>query len=317
MTMNALIVGGAGFVGANLARACLRAGMRVTVVDSLEPRLRATLDGLRAILPDITFVQLDMRDPELARVVVDKDVVFNCAGQTSHPISMKQPVFDAELNCLGHLALLETMRTHNPDAVVVYTSTSSVVGKATGTVDESQLERPLDIYSASKLAAEKYYRIYHTAHGLKTLVLRFPNIYGPFGKGFPEFGFVNYFIHLAWSRDEIKIFGRGEQMRNLLHVDDVCDAMLSAARDVTQFGDPLFAAHDDHVSVREIAEQIIAVFGRGRLTHVEWPEDRKRIEIDDVSISSARLRAACSWRPTLSLRHGLERTKQALEAAGV
>ncbi len=313
--MNALIVGGAGFLGTNLTRACLRAGETVTVVDSLEPRLRSTLAGLEDVRDRVRFVQADMRDVDAMKAVVeDQDVIFNCAGQTSHPISMSDPTFDIEMNCKGHVGLLEAVRASNPKATVVYTSTSTVVGKAVRTpIDETHPELPLDMYSANKLAGEKYYRIYHTAHGLKTVSIRFANLYGPYGKGFPEFGFINYFIHLAWARGEIRLFGHGNQQRNVLFVDDACEALRLAAREPRLHGQVAFAAHESHVSVGEIARQIVATLGRGSVTHVEWPEDRKRIEVDDVEIASTRFRDLVSWRATRSLVEGLEITRAELE----
>jgi UDP-glucose 4-epimerase len=311
MATRALIIGGAGFLGTNLAhRLC--GEYEVTVVDSLDPKLRGSTAGLRTIEDRIRFIQADMRDAAAMReAVAGQQVIFNCAGQTSHPISMREPTYDAELNCIGHLTVLEAMREMNRDAVIVYTSTSTVTGKATTEIDETHAELPLDIYSANKLAAEKYYRIYHTAHGLKTIALRFANLYGPFGKGFPEFGFVNYFISLAASGQQIKIFGEGQQTRNLLFARDACEAMIAASRESRLYGQAMFATHDEHLSVREIARAVVETFG-GSVTHVEWPEDRKRIEVDDVHISSARLRSVTSWRPQTSFRDGLAITKRVM-----
>ena len=91
---------------------------------------------------------------------------------------------------------------------------AKTIGKAVAdVVDEEHSERPLEIYSANKGVAEKYYRIYHRVHDLKTVVLRFANLYGPYGKGFPEFGFINYFISLAQAGEEIRIFGDGAEVR--------------------------------------------------------------------------------------------------------
>ena len=153
--MRILIVGGAGFLGANLVRRCLaESGSEVTVMDSLEPHLHATTKNLQEVWSQIRFVRGDMRDePLLAEVVQGQDVIFNCAAQTSHPLSIQYPLLDADINCLGNLKLLEAIRLLNKDAVVVYTSSSTVIGKALcEVVDEDHWERPLEIYSANKLS---------------------------------------------------------------------------------------------------------------------------------------------------------------------
>jgi UDP-glucose 4-epimerase len=315
--MKILVIGGAGFLGANLVRRCLQEpDNRVTVLDSLEPHLRATTDNLHGIWDKIRFVRGSMGDePMIAEMVQGQNIIFNCAAQTSHPLSLQNPLFDAEINCLGNLKLLEAVRLLNKEAVVVYTSSSTVIGKAVGhVVDETHGEKPLDIYSANKGVAEKYYRIYNRVYDLNTVVLRFANLYGPYGKGYPEFGFVNYFIHLAWTAQEIKIFGGGDQTRNLLYVEDAADIMYQAAQDQRLIGETYFATHDESLSVLEIAQTIVAVLGRGRVTHVQWPEERRRIEIGPVLISSDRLRSITGWKPRHSFEQGLQKAKEILES---
>ncbi|MSM40301.1 MAG: NAD-dependent epimerase/dehydratase family protein [Geobacter sp.] len=317
--MNILIIGGAGFLGANLVRRCLREkDVTVTVLDALEPHLRSTTDNIRDVWEQIHFVRGDIRDEHLiSEVVQGQDIIFNCAAQTSHPLSIQYPLLDAEINCLGNLKLLESIRLLNPQAIVVYTSSSTVVGKAlSSVVDEDHWERPLEIYSANKGVAEKYYRIYHTIHDLKTVVLRFANLFGPYGKGFQEFGFINYFIHLAWSNEEIKIFGSGDQSRNVMFVDDATEILWQAAQRSELYGETYFATGNEHRTVSEIASTIVAELGRGQLTHIPWPDERKRIEIENVRFSSQRLQEMTGWHPRFSLEEGLRATRKTLEAKG-
>ena len=314
--MKVLIIGGAGFLGANLVRRCLaEPEVQVTVMDSLDPHLHATTQHLREVWPRIRFVRGDMRDETLlADIVQGQNIIFNCAAQTSHPLSIQYPLLDAEINCLGNLKLLESVRLLNNNARIVYSSSSTVIGKAlTEVVDEDHWERPLEIYSANKGVAEKYYRIYHTIHDLSTVVLRFANLYGPYGKGFPEFGFINYFIHQAWTDQEIRIFGTGGQTRNVLYVDDAVEIMWRAALEPRLVGESYFATGEQHLTVGEIAESIVRVFQRGRVTHVEWPDERRRIEIDRVTFSSERLRSLVEWTPEHDLESGLRRIKALLE----
>lgn len=314
--MNILVIGGAGFLGANLVRRCLaEPGNEVTVLDTLDPMLKATTANLRQVWDKIRFVRGDMGDePLIADVVQGKDIIFNCAAQTSHPLSLQNPIHDAQINCVGNLRLLEAVRLLNPSAVVVYTSSSTVIGRAVGDeIDENHGERPLDIYSANKGAAEKYYRIYHRVHDLKTVMLRFANLYGPYGKGYPEFGFVNYFINMAHADQEITVYGPGTQRRNVLFAEDAAEALFQAAQNPKLYGEVYFATHDEHVSVIDIATHIVKVFGRGSVSHVEWPEQRKRIEVDDVRISSRLFRGLTNWRPHHSFLEGLERTRAIME----
>lgn len=314
--MKILVIGGAGFLGANLVRRCLLdPNNQVTVLDSLDPKLRSTVASLRRVWERIRFVRGNMGDePLIAELVQGQDVIFNCAGQTSHPLSLQDPIHDAEINCVANLKLLEAVRLLNPSAVVVYTSSSTVIGKAVGDlIDESHGEKPLDIYSANKGAAEKYYRIYNRVHDLKTVVLRFANLYGPHGKGYAEFGFVNYFLHLAWTNREIQVYSPGNQRRNVMFVDDATEILYRAALEPRLCGEVYFAAHDEHLSVRNIAESILQVFGRGSLKLVSWPDERKRIEVDDVKISSALLTEITGFRPKFSFTEGLTRTLEVLE----
>jgi UDP-glucose 4-epimerase len=317
--MKILILGGAGFLGSNLVRRCLaEKSSQVTVVDSLDPLFHSTTQNLEEVWSEIRFIRGDIRNETLlAEVIQDQDVIFNCAAQTSHALSIQYPLLDADINCLGSLKLLEAVRLLNKDAVVVYSSSSTVIGKALHEfVEEDHPERPLDIYSANKGVAEKYYRIYHTHYDMKTVVLRFANLYGPFGKGYSEFGFVNYFIHLALTNQQIKIFGKGEQSRNVMYVDDATDILWQVAHEPSLVGETYFATVEQHLTVREVAEMIVRVFQRGKVTNYEWPEERCRIEIGPVKVSSARLRALTSWEPRYDFMSGLQRTKAVIEQNG-
>jgi UDP-glucose 4-epimerase len=313
--MEILIIGGAGFLGCHLVRHCLRdLDNQVTVLDSLEPKLRSTTDGLKEVWGCIEFIQGDMRDEALmAQIVQDKDIIFNCAAQTSHPLSLQDPLFDTEINCIGNIKLLEAIRQHNKNAVVVFTSSSTAVGRSLGEIiDENHYERPLDIYSANKGVAEKYYRIYHAVHDLKTIVLRFANLYGPYGKGYSEFGFVNYFIHQAWHGKDITVYGSGQQTRNIMFAEDAAEILYRSAFNPCLYGQMFFAVHDEHLSVLEVAQTIVSVFDRGRVVQVEWPDVRKRFEINEARISSRQLRAITGWKPQYSFAAGLAKVKRVM-----
>ena len=304
-------------MGANLVRRCLQEGAEVVAVDSLHPLLKSTKENLQAVMDKITFIEGDIRDKKLLqKVVPEAEIIFNCAAQTSHPLSVQDPVFDTEMTCVGQLRLLEAMRDFKSKAVLIYPSSTTVVGKAVGdTIDENHGERPLDIYSANKGVAEKYCRIFHAVFDLRTVALRFPNLYGPLGKSDPAFGFVNYFIYQAAAGYTIELWGDGSQTRNLMFVDDAAEIMWLAAHNPKLIGETYFAVHRDHHTVREVAEAIVKVFGKGRIDIKPWPDFRKRIEIERVLFSGAKLHYLTNWQPKYSLPEGLKLTKKRMAEA--
>ncbi|MCL5435878.1 MAG: GDP-mannose 4,6-dehydratase [Patescibacteria group bacterium] len=311
-----LILGGAGFLGANLVRRLLQEpDFEITVVDSLDPRFLSTEENLKKVREKIEFIKGNILDEALLKKIIPgKDVIFQLAAQSSHPYSLEHPIEDAEINCLGNLRVLEALKAYNPQARIVFSSSSTAVGRAVGDViDEAHGEKPLDIYSANKSVAEKYYRIYHRVYDIPTVVLRFANLYGPFGKFDPAFGFVNYFIHLAKSGKPIQIYGEGDQTRNVMFAEDAADILWLAASHPKLLGETFFAASQEHHSVKEIAQAIVEVFDQGRIEQIPWPDVRKRIEIEKVIISSAKLHYLTGWKPKYSLRQGLELTKQRME----
>lgn len=311
--MNILILGGAGFLGNNLVRRCIQQkNNKVTVVDSLEPKLKSNLRLLDDIAKKFTFIKGDIRDRKLMdKVVKNQDVIFNCAAQTSHPLSLQDPLFDTEINCIGTLTVLEAIRENNPEAKVIYTSSSTITGRARHIhIDEEHAERPLDIYSANKSVAEKYHYIYSQVYGLKTVSLRFANLFGPYGKGTPEFGFINYFIDLALHDKEITIYGNGKQMRNVMYVEDSVDLLYRCISIPKIYGDIYFAAHREHYTVAEIAQEIVSVFGTGKSKKIPWPEMRKKIEINDIVITGEKLFYMTKWEPKYTLKQGLKKTKE-------
>lgn len=314
--MKILILGGAGFLGTHVVLRYLEdSGTELTVIDSLDPRFHSSLSNLETRGDRIQFVQGDLRDEELLRkYVVKQDIIINCAAQSSHVLSIRYPLLDAEINCLGNLKLLEAVRASNPEAVLIYPSSTTVVGKSTEEVaDERHQERPMEIYSAHKAVIEKYYQIYHALYGLRTVILRFANLYGPFGKGYPEFCFVNYFIELARQGREIQIFGTGEQIRNVTYVGDAAEVIWRAPQCKSSFGEVCFAVSPYYYSVKEVAEEIITTFEKGRISYQPWPAERKLIEIDPIRFSSKKLRDIIGWSPQYDLKSGLQKTKEILE----
>ena len=306
-----LILGGLGFIGSNLAGFCVAAEAKVLVFDNLDPHSGGNLFNIVPIRNDISLHFHDILDfDRLVHHITDQDIIINCAASTSHPYSMREPWIDLDVNSRGVVNILEAIRRFNGEARFIHLGTSTQLGKLVyQPADENHPEFPTDIYSANKSVSEKYVLIYAKAYKIRATVIRLANVYGPRATiRSPEFTFNNYFVGLALKNQSITVYGSGEQKRNTIYVEDAVRAIIAAAVAEETVGETLFAVGDEHHSVADIARATVEEIGAGRVAFVEWPTERKRIEIGDALISNGKIKRLLNWQPHVDLRTGLAMT---------
>lgn len=300
---NVLIFGGSGFIGQNLGMHYKANGDRIWLADLLYPQIVPLVQH---------FIGCDIRVPYHVSSVlhlVKPDIIINCAGQTSHPLSMANPASDADVNVLGNLVLFEEYRKACPQTLFIHLSSSTVVGPSSVPIDEKTPCHPIDIYSANKLASETYLSVFEKVYNLNVRILRFPNVYGPFGKNEPAYGVLNYWIGQAHQGRELQVYGDGRQVRNLLYVRDVVSAIERAH--LAERG-PIFVPGKVHLSIVDVASRISEVWGVP-MFHVDWPSGRDRIEIGDVIIKSTLFSELTGWEADHILTAGLVETKEVMD----
>ncbi len=294
--MRALVTGGAGFIGSHLVDALLARGDEVTVVDNFATGKR---ENVRA---ETTLAERDIREP-LADVFTDArpEAVFHLAAQADVRVSVARPDFDAEVNALGTIQVLEAARGH--DAHIVFSSTGGAIyGECTAPVAEDSALQPLSPYGTSKLAAEEYLRTYNRLYDTGHVALRYGNVYGPRQDPHGEAGVVAIFFNRLKAGEPPRIFGDGSQTRDYVYVGDVVAATLAAA---DKRGGVFNVGTGRETSVVELFEACRAVSG------VELEPEYAPARLGELERSVLNVSLAADelgWRPASTLEEGLAAT---------
>jgi nucleoside-diphosphate-sugar epimerase len=298
-------------IGSTLAHLAVQAGAQVTILDAMLPAYGGNLFNLKDIFGAIKFIQGDIRDGSLIKGLVrEADLIFSLAGQVSYVDSNTDPLLDLDINCKGHLLVLEACREARTRARLVFASSRFVYGKIDyNPVDEGHPFNCLSIYGIHKLAGEKYYRFYHEAYGLDTVSVRIANPYGPRQQmKHSKYGIVNWFIRLALEGKPLTIYGKGRQERDYIFVEDLAEAMLALAQAPGVSGEVFNLGSATRTPFLEMAHLVAKAVPGTQVQQVEWPADRYFVETGDYVSEIGKLTRAVGWRPQTSLKEGIGRT---------
>jgi len=309
MTRNILVTGGAGFIGSHVVEAYLAAGDDVTVLDDLSTGKR------EHVPPGAKFVQADVRSPA-AREVVAKGgftLLNHHAAQMDVRRSVADPLFDAEVNVLGFLNLLEGARLGGVQRVVFASSGGTVYGEtARLPLVESAPKLPASPYGTAKLASEYYLATFSQLYGLETVALRYSNVYGPRQNPHGEAGVVAIFAHRVLAGQPLTVFGDGGQTRDMVFVQDVVEANLAASQVALPSADGVDGRAFNigtgiETSVNDLAATLVTIGGRRvEIRHAaERPGELRR---NALAVDKAA--QGLGWRARVPVGDGLRRTLQ-------
>ncbi|MBI4549027.1 MAG: NAD-dependent epimerase/dehydratase family protein [Ignavibacteriae bacterium] len=298
--MNILVTGGAGFIGSHVVDAYINAGHYVTVIDDLSMGVKENIN------PKAKFVKMDIRDGNI-RGIFDQqrfDIVNHHAAQMDVRKSVDDPLFDASVNILGTINLIENCLRYGVRKFIFASTGGAIYGDQDYfPADENHPLRPVSPYGISKLSIEKYLHYYHEVHGLQYVSLRYANVYGPRQNPQGEAGVIAIFTSKMLSGKQPIINGDGKQTRDYLYVDDVVKANLFAFNynDSGIFNIGTGVETDvNHlfVQLRELTGiQCKEVHGLPR------KGEQRRSVLDHSYVKKV-----FGWEPSVSLHEGLRRT---------
>jgi UDP-glucose 4-epimerase len=308
-----LVTGGAGFVGSHLVDALVERGDDVLVVDDLSNGKRANLSG--ALEGGATLEVLDVTEPRLLLTSLEAfkpEAVFHLAAQMDVRKSMADPGFDARLNVVGTLNVLEAATRLGAERFLFTSTGGAIYGEGAGREDELPFGEgarclPDSIYGQSKLAAEGYVGLYGRTRGLEASVVRLANVYGPRQDPKLEAGVIAIFSGLARDGGRPTVYGDGKQTRDYVHVADVVAGILAA--DASGKPGPFNLGTGVETSVLELAEAIGRLSGRDDFEPELAPHREGEVQRTflDCSLAASEL----GWTPGYALEAGLEQTLSA------
>ena len=304
-----LVTGGAGFIGSHVVDHYIEAGHDVTVVDNLTSGRREFVNA------KARFHQADVRSDEMAQVFaeVKPEFVNHLAAQMDVRRSVTDPLFDADVNVLGGVRLLELAREHRVKKFLFSSTGGAIYGEPEQLpASEATEAAPLCQYGVSKYCFEQYIKLYQRLYGMAYTILRFPNVYGPRQSPHGEAGVCSILIGLMLAGTQPVLYGHGEPLRDYVYVGDIArGATLALTK-----GDNAIINLGSGVgtSVRQLFDHIAPLTG---FTGEPRLEALRQGEVARIYTTGDRASELLGWKPEVGLAAGLERTAEFVRTAGV
>lgn len=297
--MKVLVSGGAGFIGSNLVDKLINLGHNVCIIDNL------STGNVNNVNKKAQLYINDILDPNVSKIFEKEkfDIVYHLAAQIDVPKSIKDPIFDSNVNVCGTINIINNCVNYNVKKII-YSSSAAVYGDPRYLpIDEKHEIRPISYYGLSKYAAEEYIRVFSNLNNLNFTILRYANVYGirqdPKGEG----GVISIFMNSLIKKQPLYIFGDGGALRDYIFVEDIVDANIEAlsngSKEIFNIGTGVYT------SVNELAKNMVDIVGVK--CNVEHTSPRKG-DIANSYFNINKAKDELNWSPRFSLKDGLKKT---------
>ncbi|MEM2918877.1 MAG: GDP-mannose 4,6-dehydratase [Candidatus Altiarchaeota archaeon] len=297
--MKILVTGGAGFIGSQIVDKLVELGNYVVIIDNLSTGKKENLNK------KAKFYKADICSEKIFEIFKKEnfDVVIHQAAQTSVICSEKNPEFDAKVNVLGTINLLECCRKFSVEKFL-YASSAAIYGNPKYfPIDEAHPKEPISVYGMNKYVAELYLKFYNSIYGIRYISLRYSNVYGPRQNYENESGVVTIFLNKLINGEKPTIYGNGSQTRDFIYIDDVVNANILAIG--KKISGEFNISTNKETSIIALYKKIQKILGID--ISPKYAKGRN-VEIFRSVLDNRKAIKELGWKPKISIEEGLRRT---------
>jgi UDP-glucose 4-epimerase len=292
-----LVTGGAGFIGYHLCTKLSKLTDNLTIYDDLSS---GKMENVKDV-PSAKFVKGDILDQKNLEALPKQDLIYHLAAQVVVPYSMENPLIDFETNAKGTVCVLEKAR--KDDAKLVFASSAAVYGNPTQLpTTEDYGFHPFSCYGLSKVVGEEYCQMYREQYGLDIVVTRFANVYG-----LRCHGVIHDFLDkIAKNPDKLEIIGTGQQSRDLVHVSDVTDLLVTVGQLDKANGETYNVGYGTTIKIIDLAKMMLQILGLENRTVVTTTGVSWQGDINTIWFNNQKARGALGWNPKVTLEESIK-----------
>jgi len=299
-----LITGGFGFIGSHLSESLAKNHQII-----LLSRSKRKWKNIEKIAKEVKIEYIDVTNFKKLEHCLKKhmpDIIIHLAGETSHSRSFENPLNDVDTNTKSTISILEFIRKYNPKCKFILGSTFIVVGKPKKLpVTEQSSCSPTTVYGTNRLSSETFCKIYHNVYGLKTIVFRITNSFGPREQIIPNKNAINYLIYRAFCKKEITIFNEGKFFRDLIYITDVISAIKIIMRK-GKMGETYWISSGKKMWFSKLGK----LLEKNTLASVKFtptPKYTKKVDVGNFIVDNSKLKKL-GWKPKISIELGIQNT---------
>ncbi|OHD14644.1 MAG: hypothetical protein A2Y41_05915 [Spirochaetes bacterium GWB1_36_13] len=306
--MKILILGGAGFIGSNIAKLFVEQDYKVTIIDGILKNTGGNKINLKAIEKKINFIPKRIEEIcNLEEILDSHDLIIDCMAWTSHKAALENPLYDIELNIASHVYYLNKIKSDAKTKIIYLGSRGQYGNPSVKEITEETYMVPEDVQGINKLAAEQYFRLYAKLKNLNIASIRFPNCFGenqPYQSD--DIGLIGGFVRDLFQNKKIEVYGDARK-RYIVYVKDLAKLLINIAKtDIKGFQAFNFSGYQ--ITIEELVVNLIKIIGKGSYEKKELPPEIKAIDIGDALFNDEKIKEIVKEFKLTNLSIALEKT---------